>query len=146
MAFNYLPYAGKLEINCWVVNLKSLSNNQQIGLCIYNSGSSNNNINFSKFVLSKEWSLRGHLWYDYDTNACVDRNCDHYTQVVWNESVTVGCTRAQCRTGYWFISCSYYPEEDDGGGASVWPIGPLEEQHHHRVARDQAMEIRSRAC
>jgi hypothetical protein len=55
--------------------------NQQIGLCIYSSSS----INFSKFVLSKEWSLRGHLWYNYDTIACVNRNCDHYTQVVWNE-------------------------------------------------------------
>ncbi|CAK7330289.1 unnamed protein product [Dovyalis caffra] len=49
-------------------------------------------------------------YYDYDKNTCVGRNCEHYTQVVWNESVTVGCTRAQCRSGYWFISCRYYPE------------------------------------
>ncbi|KAL0412641.1 UNVERIFIED_CONTAM: Pathogenesis-related leaf protein 6 [Sesamum radiatum] len=48
-------------------------------------------------------------FYDYASNSCVGGECRHYTQVVWRNSVRVGCARARCNNGWWFISCNYDP-------------------------------------
>lgn len=34
--------------------------------------------------------------YDYDTNACTGEQCGHYTQIVWRDSVGVGCGFSEC--------------------------------------------------
>nr|QMS54637.1 pathogenesis-related protein 6 [Volkameria inermis] len=47
--------------------------------------------------------------YDYDSNSCVGGECRHYTQVVWRNSVRLGCARARCDNGWWFVSCNYDP-------------------------------------
>ncbi|XP_027101182.1 pathogenesis-related protein 1A-like [Coffea arabica] len=50
-------------------------------------------------------------FYDYNSNTCAQgQACSHYTQVVWNRSVGLGCARVQCtNNGWWFVICSYYP-------------------------------------
>ncbi|KAE9446141.1 hypothetical protein C3L33_21961, partial [Rhododendron williamsianum] len=35
--------------------------------------------------------------------------CGHYTQVVWRNSVRLGCARVRCNDGLWFITCNYDP-------------------------------------
>ncbi|KAL8166493.1 hypothetical protein V2J09_007992 [Rumex salicifolius] len=36
-------------------------------------------------------------YYDYGSNTCIGgKECLHYTQVVWKESVRIGCARAVC--------------------------------------------------
>ncbi|KAG5526237.1 hypothetical protein RHGRI_032500 [Rhododendron griersonianum] len=47
--------------------------------------------------------------YDYNSNSCVGGECGHYTQVVWKNSVRLGCARVQCNSGSWFITCNYDP-------------------------------------
>ncbi|XP_073270901.1 pathogenesis-related leaf protein 6-like [Primulina huaijiensis] len=47
--------------------------------------------------------------YNYGSNSCVGGECLHYTQVVWRNSVRLGCARAQCNNGWWYISCNYDP-------------------------------------
>jgi len=47
--------------------------------------------------------------YDYASNSCVGGQCLHYTQVVWRNSVRVGCARVKCTNGWWFVSCNYDP-------------------------------------
>ncbi|KAK4731052.1 hypothetical protein R3W88_024040 [Solanum pinnatisectum] len=48
--------------------------------------------------------------YNYGTNQCASGQvCGHYTQVVWRNSVRLGCGRARCNNGWWFISCNYDP-------------------------------------
>ncbi|XP_010029887.3 pathogenesis-related protein PR-1 type [Eucalyptus grandis] len=47
--------------------------------------------------------------YDYSSNSCVVGECRHYTQVVWRDSVHLGCARVKCDDGWWFVICSYDP-------------------------------------
>ncbi|KZV23376.1 pathogenesis-related protein [Dorcoceras hygrometricum] len=47
--------------------------------------------------------------YDHASNSCTGGVCGHYTQVVWNDSVRLGCGRVQCENGGWYVSCNYDP-------------------------------------
>ncbi|KAL2460344.1 Pathogenesis-related protein 1 [Abeliophyllum distichum] len=47
--------------------------------------------------------------YDPNSNSCVGGECGHYTQVVWRNSVRLGCARVQCNNEGWFVSCNYDP-------------------------------------
>ncbi|CAI9104200.1 OLC1v1002829C1 [Oldenlandia corymbosa var. corymbosa] len=48
--------------------------------------------------------------YDYESNSCApDKVCGHYTQVVWQNSVNVGCARVVCANGWAYVICSYDP-------------------------------------
>ncbi|KAL6012846.1 hypothetical protein ACLOJK_003335 [Asimina triloba] len=49
-------------------------------------------------------------YYDYSTNSCAPgQACGHYTQVVWRDSVRLGCARVVCNDGGIFITCNYNP-------------------------------------
>ncbi|KAF5809328.1 putative CAP superfamily protein [Helianthus annuus] len=49
-------------------------------------------------------------YYDRGTNTCASgRVCEHYTQVVWRNSIQLGCASVQCANGWWFIICNYSP-------------------------------------
>ncbi|KMZ73295.1 Cysteine-rich secretory protein [Zostera marina] len=49
-------------------------------------------------------------WYHYEDNSCDSgKMCGHYTQVVWSNSVELGCARVQCANGAYFITCNYNP-------------------------------------
>ncbi|XP_010943437.1 pathogenesis-related protein 1B [Elaeis guineensis] len=55
-------------------------------------------------------------FYDYRTNTCArGKVCGHYTQVVWRDSVRVGCARVRCNNGNYFIICSYNPPGNISG-------------------------------
>ncbi|KAL2927636.1 Pathogenesis-related protein 1C [Bienertia sinuspersici] len=48
--------------------------------------------------------------YDYNSNTCAQNKvCGHYTQVVWRDSIRLGCARAQCNRGPYFVICNYAP-------------------------------------
>ena len=47
--------------------------------------------------------------YDYNSNSCVGGECLHYTQVVWRNSVRLGCAKVRCNNGGTFIGCNYDP-------------------------------------
>ncbi|KAI9120517.1 hypothetical protein K1719_007550 [Acacia pycnantha] len=47
--------------------------------------------------------------YDYGSNKCVKDECGHYTQVVWHDSIHLGCAKAKCKNGWMFVICSYDP-------------------------------------
>ncbi|MCL7025766.1 hypothetical protein MKW94_001357 [Papaver nudicaule] len=47
--------------------------------------------------------------YDYYSNSCQGGECLHYTQVVWRNSVRLGCASVPCSAGGTFVICSYDP-------------------------------------
>ncbi|XVE67403.1 hypothetical protein DITRI_Ditri08aG0157600 [Diplodiscus trichospermus] len=47
--------------------------------------------------------------YNYNSNSCVGGECRHYTQVVWRNSVRLGCAKVRCNNGGTIISCNYDP-------------------------------------
>ncbi|KAI5448239.1 pathogenesis-related protein 1 [Lathyrus oleraceus] len=47
--------------------------------------------------------------FDQYHNKCVNGECLHYTQVIWNDSLRVGCGKVKCDNGGTFITCNYYP-------------------------------------
>ncbi|XP_058081781.1 pathogenesis-related protein PRB1-2-like [Magnolia sinica] len=54
--------------------------------------------------------------YNYDTNTCASgKECRHYTQVVWRNSVRLGCARVKCNSGAIFITCNYDPRGNING-------------------------------
>ncbi|XP_021911913.1 pathogenesis-related protein 1-like [Carica papaya] len=55
-------------------------------------------------------------FYDYNSNTCAPgKVCGHYTQVVWRNSVRLGCARARCNNGGTIISCNYDPPGNFNG-------------------------------
>lgn len=55
------------------------------------------------------WEDEG-AYYNYGSNRCLpDRDCTHYTQMVWGSTKSVGCARIECLTGDTFIVCEYDP-------------------------------------
>ncbi|EOA32548.1 hypothetical protein CARUB_v10015837mg [Capsella rubella] len=50
--------------------------------------------------------------YDYYSNTCggEDGVCGHYTQIVWRDSVRLGCGSVRCKNDeYIWVICSYDP-------------------------------------
>jgi len=48
--------------------------------------------------------------YDYKSNSCRPfKMCGHYTQMVWKNSIRIGCARIKCMNGAWFVTCNYDP-------------------------------------
>ncbi|WP_438794038.1 pathogenesis-related family 1 protein [Salmonella sp. NW1113] len=49
-------------------------------------------------------------FYNYGSNSCAPNQvCGHYTQVVWRNTVRVGCAKVRCNNGGTFIGCNYDP-------------------------------------
>ncbi|MCI11123.1 pathogenesis-related protein 1B, partial [Trifolium medium] len=47
--------------------------------------------------------------YNHSNNSCVGGECLHYTQVIWNESLRLGCGKVRCDNGGTFVTCNYDP-------------------------------------
>ncbi len=55
------------------------------------------------------WARQG-IDYDYTTNKCaLNKNCGHYTQLVWRDSQVVGCAAASCSGEEQIWVCNYDP-------------------------------------
>ncbi|OMO95116.1 Allergen V5/Tpx-1-related protein [Corchorus olitorius] len=96
--------------------------NQRIGDCglVHSGGSYGENIAWSSGELSatdavKMW-VDEKVYYNYQSNTCAsDQICGHYTQVVWRDSVHVGCAKVKCDNGGTFITCNYDPPGNYNG-------------------------------
>ncbi|GMY38834.1 pathogenesis-related protein 1-like [Fagus crenata] len=89
--------------------------NQRIGDCnlVHSGGPYGENIAWGSGDLKGTDAVN--MWvgekpnYDYNSNSCVGGECLHYTQVVWRNSVRLGCAKVRCNSGGTFIGCNYDP-------------------------------------
>lgn len=92
--------------------------NQRISDCamVHSNGPFGENIAWSGGDMSAEDAAE--MWidekkyYDNNSNTCKDPKdgtCLHYTQVVWNTTVRLGCAKVVCNSGGTFITCNYDP-------------------------------------
>ncbi|KAK1376144.1 pathogenesis-related protein PRB1-3-like [Heracleum sosnowskyi] len=57
----------------------------------------------------RKW-IKEHRYYDSNANECkYGKVCGHYTQVVWRDSIRLGCAVAICPNNDTFTVCSYDP-------------------------------------
>ncbi|KAL1289412.1 hypothetical protein HN51_057623 [Arachis hypogaea] len=91
--------------------------NQRKGDCqlVHSDGQYGENIaggsgDFSGTVAVKLW-VDEKQYYDYDSNSCASGQvCGHYTQVIWRDSIRLGCAKVTCNNNAGtFIICSYDP-------------------------------------
>ncbi|KAK3193189.1 hypothetical protein Dsin_024499 [Dipteronia sinensis] len=96
--------------------------NQRIGDCnlVHSGGRYGENIAWGSADLSGIQAVQ--MWvneksdYDYNSNTCAPgKVCGHYTQVVWRDSVRIGCAKVRCNTGGTFIGCNYDPPGNFNG-------------------------------
>ncbi|KAG7594677.1 CAP superfamily [Arabidopsis thaliana x Arabidopsis arenosa] len=93
-----LNYANSRKANCSLVH-----SNGPYGENLAKGSSST----FSGISAVKLW-VDEKPYYSYTYNNCTGgKQCLHYTQVVWRDSVKIGCARVQCTNTWWFVSCNY---------------------------------------
>lgn len=64
---------------------------------------------FSSWETIGEWVYEKN-YYNYTSNSCAKgKSCVDYTQVVWRNSVRVGCANVTCGAGWPFYICMYDP-------------------------------------
>ncbi|XP_022106668.1 cysteine-rich secretory protein LCCL domain-containing 2-like [Acanthaster planci] len=68
--------------------------------------------------------------YTFETDACSGVTCDHYTQLVWAKSRSLGCGMAFCKSvsntkwrDVWIVTCNYGPRGNTAGHKPYKP-GP----------------------
>ncbi|XP_022972506.1 pathogenesis-related protein PR-1 type-like [Cucurbita maxima] len=91
--------------------------NQRINDCrlVHSGGPYGENIAWGSPDLSGTNAVR--MWvdekqfYNPSTNTCAaGKVCGHYTQVVWRNSVRIGCAKVRCTNNRGtFITCNYDP-------------------------------------
>ncbi|BBN09051.1 pathogenesis-related protein 1 [Marchantia polymorpha subsp. ruderalis] len=88
---------------------------------IHSGGPYGENIAWSSGPSTPEEAVQ--LWvsqeayYDYATNSCSapeGESCLGYLQVVWRDTVALGCGSATCPSGAMFYVCSYDPTAQVG--------------------------------
>ncbi|KAK4848798.1 hypothetical protein QYF36_017506 [Acer negundo] len=107
---------GAIKWDDWVASYAQNYANQRKGDCklVHSGGPYGENIAWGSGDLTGTAAVK--LWvdekpkYNYNSNSCVGGECRHYTQVVWRNSVRLGCAKVKCDNGRGtFITCNYDP-------------------------------------
>lgn len=55
--------------------------------------------------------------YNYTANSCtLGLYCGNYKQIVWRDTVHLGCAKTKCNNGWYFFVCNYDPPANLKGG------------------------------
>ncbi|KAM7258679.1 hypothetical protein ACFE04_014420 [Oxalis oulophora] len=80
---------------------------------VHSGGPYGENLAWGSYDMSGKEAVN--LWvaekpkYNYNLNKCIGGECGHYTQVVWRNSIRLGCAKVACNNGGTIISCNYDP-------------------------------------
>ncbi|XWS43666.1 hypothetical protein CRYUN_Cryun16bG0122800 [Craigia yunnanensis] len=78
---------------------------------------------WSPSAVVKSW-VEEKAFYDPKSNTCADGEmCGHYTQIIWKDSVRLGCARIKCNNNKGlYVICNYDPP---GNYVNEHPFGNL---------------------
>lgn len=109
-------YINKLKANCQMVHSKGPYGEN----LAWSSGDMTGTGAVNMWIGEKRY-------YNYNSNSCAaGYQCGHYTQVVWRNSVRVGCAKVKCNNGRsTIISCNYDPP-GNYNGQRPYDINPFE--------------------
>ncbi|GAV64996.1 CAP domain-containing protein [Cephalotus follicularis] len=80
------------------------------------------NDDWTPYEIVEKWAEEDRF-FNVGNNLCQEgRMCGHFTQVVWRDTVRVGCGKALCNGGGVFVICSYDPP---GNYENESPFGRL---------------------
>ncbi|KAK9688751.1 hypothetical protein RND81_09G008500 [Saponaria officinalis] len=104
-------------MNTKLTNYAKWYANQRRGDCalIHSTGPYGENIfwgsenNWTPNQAVNVWSSQ-EAYYNYKANSFLpNKDCWHYTQVVWRSSKQVGCAKVKCLSCDTFVVCEYNP-------------------------------------
>jgi pathogenesis-related protein 1 len=123
------PPAANMPAIAWLSSLATSSNNwaslcrwghsgtPNVGENIYATTVRTTPANFNPNNAVNSWGSEK-VYYTYSTNTCAPgKVCGHYTQIIWADSVNVGCAFQDCPTiqglswpnGGTIVVCQYSP-------------------------------------
>jgi len=109
----------------WSPTLASFSS-LQVSSCVFGDGNGPYGVNTFATALQPPteeevtggWGSEA-AFYNYADNSCeAGKDCLHYTQMVWRDTVEVGCAMTRCETNspwgnrypvWYFVVCNYNP-------------------------------------
>ncbi|MBI4791322.1 MAG: SCP-like extracellular [Deltaproteobacteria bacterium] len=103
----FMKHDGPGENLYWASALKTANKKNSFGQWIWHR--SVQDISESEVVYS--WADEK-KWYSNENGVCrapIGETCGHYTQIVWEETVEVGCSRAVCQDKSQVWLCLYSP-------------------------------------
>ena len=75
-------------------------------------------LNFGAKEVVNAWAVEEDF-YNYQTNECeFEKDCGHYTQIIWHETKEIGCAMAICEDKSQVWACNYSPR---GNYLGEWP-------------------------
>ncbi|CAK7330283.1 unnamed protein product [Dovyalis caffra] len=83
-------------------------------------------VDFAAIDAVKLW-VDKKAYYNYKTNSCVggEQDCKTYTQVVWRNSLHLGCAKVRCDNGGTLVGCAYDPPGNVAGQLFICFIFPV---------------------
>lgn len=115
-----VQWAGSLanSSNNWANNCRwAHSGTSNVGENLYATTVRTTSANFNPSTSVNSWGGEK-VYYSYSTNSCMSgRVCGHYTQIIWDDSVYVGCAFKDCPliqglswpNGGTIVVCQYAP-------------------------------------
>ncbi|XP_059169405.1 uncharacterized protein LOC131951131 [Physella acuta] len=103
----------------WTSRCEFEHSNQQYGENLYQNGPLDDNATYLAYRSAASWLKE--LEYVDDDWECIAQDsptCGHYSQMVWRDSVSVGCAITQCEENEEMpnlVSCNYDPPGNHGG-------------------------------
>ncbi|KAK8938240.1 hypothetical protein KSP40_PGU015873 [Platanthera guangdongensis] len=56
-----------------------------------------------------QWALERDFYNPADNSCAAGEMCGHFTQIIWNSTVRIGCGRSECYGGGVIMTCNYDP-------------------------------------
>lgn len=112
-----LEVAALKQANLIASNFNSADINQEYGVNVYRSAKKPVANDVLKFWVQEQRYYHGEIISEKNLKIC-----SHYTQIIWSQTISVGCAMAQTIGGVYVVVCFYSPKGNTIGQKPVKTI------------------------